>query len=130
MKKGLVFLLIVLMIGFSGCSFIRRSALKVSKEDLKNAEVAREIAKNCLSTWPINSSFIKGAMGSSLDKLPLDAIKAMTELDVMADIEGELTDSQVGYTLGLKVRFYTGLIKEALKQYAPNVLKLLPFALP
>lgn len=130
MKKTVFVFVLVFVIGLSGCGFLRRSALKISEEDLKNAEVARVIAKNCLSTWGINSGFIRAALGDSLDKLPLSAIKAMAALDGLVEKQNELTDFEVGYTLGFKITVYSGIVKKALKEFAPGILKLLPFALP
>lgn len=130
MKKLLVLLLVSGMFLFSGCAFLRGSAIKLSEEDMRNAEVAREIARNLMSTWLLNSGFIKGALGSKFDALPYEAVKAINELDVFARSGEELSDYGLGYTLGLRVRLLSETVKLALEQFAPEVLKLLPAALP
>lgn len=111
----------------SGCQFLRRSAIKMSEEDLKNTEVARTIAKNCLKTWALKSGLIRKALGTSIDKLPKEAVDAMDELDVLTEKkDGEFTDKELGGVLGLKIIFSGSLIKKALKQFAPDVFKLIP----
>ena len=130
MKKFMALGLVLCLLLGSGCAFFRRSALRLSEEDLKNAEVSRTIAKNCLKTWPLNSGFIRKALGSSIDKLPKEAVTAMDELDTLAAKKEELTDKEAGEVLGLKVIFAGSLVREAVKQYAPDILDLLPAVLP
>lgn len=130
MKKLLVLLLVSGMLLFSGCAFLRGSAIKLSEEDMRNAEAVREIAKNLMSTWLLNSGFIRGALGSRFDTLPFEAVKAITELDAFARSDQELNDYGLGYSLGLRVLLLSETVKLALKQFAPEVLKLLPAALP
>jgi len=123
---GLVFCLLLT----SGCGFFRRSIIKLSEEDLKNAIVARTVAKNCLSTWSINSNFVRKALGSSIGQLPADAVTAMEEMDKLVPNKDKLTDPEVGQVLGYKALFLSKTVKYAIKQIAPQILKLLPFAVP
>lgn len=130
MKKVLVFLLVSGLLLFSGCGLIRKNIIKLSEEDLKNAIVARTVAKNCISTWSINSNFIRCALGSSVGMLPVDAVKAMENLDILALKDEPLTDPEVGQVLGYKALFLSKVVQYAVKQIAPGILKLLPFAIP
>ena len=130
MRKFIALGLVLLLLLTSGCGFFRRSIIKLSEEDLKNAEVARTVAKNCISTWSINSNFIRSALGSSVGMLPADAVKAMEEMDKLVPNKDNLTDPEVGQVLGYKALFLSKVVQYSVKQIAPSVLKLLPFALP
>lgn len=130
MRKFIVSGLVLLLLLTSGCGLIRKNIIKLSEEDLKNAEVARTVAKNCISTWAINSNFIRSALGSSVGMLPADAVKAMEEMDKLVPNKDNLTDPEVGQVLGYKALFLSKVVQYSVKQIAPSVLKLLPFALP
>ena len=125
MKKYLIlFLVLVLM----GCTSLQKSAIKVSEIDLKNAEVSREMAKNFLSTWKLNSGFIRGTLGDRLNQFPHEAVKAMDELDKLAE-KTELTDFDLGYSLGARVRLLGEMVVQAIQHYFPKLLEYitLPF---
>ena len=135
MKTRIIVLLLGLFL-LASCSLYRESLVEMSREDVKNAEAVREAAINFLSTWNLNSGFIRGALGPRLDEFPAQFIVAMDELDDLADYNGEfmlinpkLTDYNLGYSLGLRVRTLEVLVQNALKIYAPDILKYLPFPL-
>lgn len=122
MKWILVFILSISLIS---CSGLRKDLVKLSQSDLKNAEASRVISKNLLSTWPINSGFIRGGLGDRLNQMPGEFIKAMEELDKLS-MKTEWSDFELGYSLGLRVRLLGEIITNTLKTYAPEVLKYLP----
>ena len=122
MKKYLVFILIPFL--FS-CASIRTGLVGLSQEDLKNAEATRVISKNLLLTWGLNSGFLRGALGDRLNQLPAEAVKAMDELDALAK-KIEWSDFELGYSLGLRVRLLGEIVTNALRLYAPEILKFLP----
>ncbi len=120
MKK--VFALIILSLFLvCGCASIEA----LSKNDLKNATSSRIVAMNLLKTWKLNSGFIRGALGSKINELPVQAVEAMNELDKLAE-KKELTDYDLGYSLGLRVRALSSIVQEAFRLYAPEILKYLP----
>lgn len=122
-----VCVVIALMLLLSGCGFLRKAAIKVSQEDLENAATARLVAKNCLETWDMKSGFIRKALGTSIKKLPQEAVDALKELDTLAaKKDDELTDKEVGEFLALKIVFSGSLVKKALKKFAPEIFKLIP----
>ena len=125
MKKWLLLIIIFTLVVLMGCTSIRQFSIKASEEDMKNAETTRIVAKNLLSTWKLNSGFIKGAIGDNINQLPMSAVQAMVELDQLADTEN-LNDMQLGYSLGLRVRALSSVVQEALRIYAPKVLQYLP----
>jgi len=113
----------------SGCSLYRESLLEMSREDVKNAVAVREAATNFLSTWNINSGFIKGSLGPRIEQFPAQFIVAVDELDDLATKEDPLSDQELGYSLGLRVRTLEALIQSTLETYAADVLDLIPFPL-
>lgn len=130
MKKFTAIAIVLCLLLGSGCAWFRRAALRLSEEDLRNAETSRRVARDLMTTWPINSGFIRGALGPDIAHLPTEAVEAMEDLDELCEKQDEYTDFDLGYSLGLRVRLAGAIVKEALKQYAPDILGLLPAALP
>jgi len=124
-KIFILFLSLTLLVS---CGWIRKNALKLSESDLKNAEVSRQVALNLLSTWELNSGALDCALGEKGKAvLPDDAVKAWKKLDELAvKSEAELTDRDLGCSLGLRVRMAKDIITEAIKQYFPDLIDLLP----
>lgn len=123
--------LIALLLGIvflAGCGVLRVGLVEMSREDVKNAEATREAARNFISSWNLNSGFIKGALGDRITEFPMQFVEAMDELDTVANME-EIVDYDLGYFLGLRVRTLETLIQETLKAYAPDVFDLVPFPL-
>lgn len=114
-----------------GCGSIRQWAVDLSKEDMANAETSREIARNFLANWPLNSGFIRTGLGARISEFPKQFHEALDELDALAKKpEAELTDTDLGDSLGyLIIRIPGAIVQEALNLYAPDILKLLPAAL-
>lgn len=125
MKKYLIFILIPFLVS---CTSLQKSAIKVSEVDLKNAEASRIAGKNLLSTWKLNSGFIRGTLGDRLNQFPHEAVKAMDELDKLAE-KTELTDFDLGYSLGARVRLLGEMVVQAIQHYFPKLLEYitLPF---
>lgn len=117
--------LIIPLLFFAGCALTRQGATEISTENVKNAETIKEVSLNCLSVWPIQSGFIKGALGNRINELPNEAIQAIDELDRLAELP-EQTDYELGLFLGLKVRMLSSVVQETLEKYAPDVIDLLP----
>lgn len=123
------YLILVLVLFFVvGCGAMRKGLIELSKQDVKNAEAVREAATNFLSTWLINSGFIRGALGERIEEFPAQFITAMNRLDTIA-VGAPPTDYILGYSLGLRVRTLETLVQEALKAYAPDIFRLIPFPL-
>lgn len=127
MKKAMLCVMLVCLLWLLGCATVRQGAIDISKEEMKNAETAREVAANYLTIWPIQSGFIKGALGPRLDELPAQAVDAMNELDQLATGDpNEVTDYDLGLSLGLRIRLLTSVVVEALEFYAPDILEFVP----
>ncbi len=125
MKKLSIILLGIILLTAMGCAGLRGGILDLSKEDMLNADTTRQTAKNLLSTWRLNSGFIRGSLGNAIFEFPAEAVKAMDELDALA-LKATLDDFDLGYSLGLRVRILSELVANALAKYAPQVMKYLP----
>lgn len=128
-RKLQLIIVVVLLVTLAGCQLVRQSAIDISKEEVKNLETCREIAVNYLSIWPMQSGFIRGALGSRIDELPTQAVDAMDELDLLAAEAQDQSDYELGLSLGLRVRLLSSIVMQVLKQYAPDVIELLPIVL-
>jgi len=124
MNRKFLAVLLVFMFVVS-CGSIRKTGIKFSEEELKNAEACRTIATNYLEIWPIQSGFIRGSLGARIAMLPSQAIDAMDELDALAAKPEALTDNDLGYSLGLRLRMLDEIVLEALKLYAPDVFQMI-----
>ena len=123
-----IFIILISIIFLLGCTSLQKSAIKVSEIDLKNADASREVAKNLLSTWKLNSGFIRGSLGDAINQFPHEAVKAMDELDKLSE-KTEWNDFDLGYSLGARVRLAGEIIVQAIKHYFPKLLEYitLPF---
>uniref|UniRef100_A0A6H1ZCU9 Lipoprotein n=1 Tax=viral metagenome TaxID=1070528 RepID=A0A6H1ZCU9_9ZZZZ len=126
--KNSIFVLMLGVMFVMGCSTFRKGLVEMSNQDVKNAEASREAAKNFISTWKLNSGFIRGALGDRITEFPAQFIAALDELDTIADKE-TLVDYDLGYFLGLRVRSLETIVQETLKMYAPDIFDLIPFPL-
>jgi hypothetical protein len=131
MKKKIFYCLLVTAfcsLAFIGCAGMRGDIVKITEEDKLNAEISRTAGRNLLSTWSVNSGFVRGSLGlERMSALPVGVVKAMDELDVLA-AKTTWTDFELGYSLGLRVRLLSEIVAQALKLYAPEVLKYIPMA--
>ncbi len=123
-------ILIVFMcaVFLGGCSSMQSGMAKAGQIDLKNATATRQLAKDLLSTWKLNSGFIRGALGPKISELPNQAVEAMKELDALAE-KTDANDYDLGYSLGVRVRMLGSVVMEAFKLYSPEVLKFVPSVL-
>lgn len=124
MIRFLIILIPVIM--FFGCSH-HQTVSDFGKWDIQNAATSRQLAEDLLSTWSLNSGFIRGALGTRIDQLPQSAVLAMDRLDELADKEEPLSDKELGETLGLRVRMLGALVRQALEMFAPEILTYIKF---
>lgn len=127
--KTLITILICVLL--CGCAAMRKTATDISSEEVKNLEATRQVAKDYLTIWPMQSGLIKGALGPRMDEMPTQAIAAINELDTLSEKLNEadpnsIKDYELGLSLGLRIRLLGSVVQEALKLYAPDVLDLIP----
>jgi len=93
--------------------------------DFKNYEATKDLAKSLLKTWRLNSGFIRGALGAKFQALPSEVVRAMDELDEMAQKPiDELDDMELGYSLGVRVLMAGEIVLKAIERYSPEVLPI------
>ena len=124
MKRALVIPTLVALLLVAGCPSLRQAAIDISTENVKNAETIKTVSMNCLSVWPIQSGFIKGALGSRINELPNEAVQAIDELDRLSALP-EQSDYELGLFLGLKVRLLSSVVRVAIEKYVPDVSEYL-----
>lgn len=116
--------IMIFAIAISGCATIR----DISETEIENLVITREIAKNYIEIWPMQSGFIRGAMGDRLNEMPAQAIAALDELDILCEQHpdpNEIDDCNLGRSLGLRFRICSAALKEAISQFAPEILRYL-----
>ena len=129
MKRIILVCLLICMVFALGCTAARKGLVGISEQELKNAETAREVAQNYLEIWPIQSGFIRGALGARMDELPAQVISAMDELDQLSSQyadPNDCPDYDLGLSLGLRVRLLSSVVAEGLKYYMPEALDFVP----
>ncbi len=88
MKLKIIVFVITLMF-LSSCAMFRKDILKISREDMKNAEVSRQVARNWLSTWQINSGIIRLSFKQIEGVLPCDCFAKVDRLDALSQKDAE-----------------------------------------
>jgi len=131
MKAKILLLVGIVLVFLSGCAQLRETTINISEEDIKNVEMAREVAGNYLKTWQLQSGFIRGSLGDRVNELPANVVSAMDELDQLAEQyqagdPNDFTDYNLGLSLGLRVRMLSSIVAEALKFYMPEALDFVP----
>lgn len=116
----------ILVVSFLGCAGMRKDIITIVNEDVANAETSKEAAMKLLKTWPINSGFIRGSLGPGrMGELPKGVVDAMDELDKLAK-KKTWTDFELGMSIGLRVRLLSEIVAQALKIYAPEIMRYIP----
>lgn len=121
----------ILLFSLAGCAQIRQNILEVSREDLVNVEVAREVATNSMKTRAYNSGFLRCSLGTQMQDLPTSTTLAWDQADQLTMDAGLWSekDFALGCYLGLQVRMTVAQVEQILKQVAPKVLQYIPSAL-
>lgn len=121
---------LVCILYLCGCPAIRQTAIDVSEEEFLNMIAARTIALNYLEIWPMQSGFLRGALGHRMDEMPTHAIEAMDELDRLAELcnqeDSTCMDHELGLSLGLRIRLLGTAVQSAIRTYAPDVIQYVP----
>ena len=117
----------LLLLSLTACAGQFQGIGSIGQLDLQNAIETRKLARDLLSTWRLNSGFIRGTLGPKLQELPASIVMAMDELDKLALKDpSQWDDFDLGYSLGVRVRMLSAIIQNALKLYAPEVLQFVP----
>ena len=116
----------LLLVSGASCSSIRSGAIRISEEDFNNWACVVEMGQNFYLSWPAKSQFIRCSLGSDIDKLPLEAIKAMDRLDELwQKPSAQLSDGDFTCAAALHGRLFGVVVMRALEVYAPDVFRVM-----
>ena len=127
MKKLLIvcfFLLVIwLLMVCTGCAGLREQ----SEREMSDLKSLRVTATNYHAITNMQLGIVDGAIGERKTELPVGVVKAMDELKLLAAKDpNELTDYELGYSMGLRARIFYALAKEIVERAAPELLRYLP----
>ena len=110
------------------CGTARKVVIRHSETIIKNTDTMRKAAENILKTWEFRSGLVRGYLGENMILLDPRVVEAMDDLDELASQykNGQISDKDLGHSLGARVRIRLYLIKDELKKVAPKVLEYLP----
>jgi len=127
-KRNTLLLLFALALGLmlSGC-YTTQGFMKLEQRQTDTIKQAKAGTLLLLENWEFRSGVIHGALQSQIDKLPAAAVKAMAELDDLANRRDKLTDYELGYALGLRISMLESTVRLAVKKFAPDILSYVQF---
>lgn len=115
-NRSLIVLVLVLLL-LSGCA---GSIQKVNSNYLEGSAAVKEFAKITSQDWLFGSGIIQGALAEPF--LPAWVFEELRKVDQWF-IEGKnLTDWEMGYIVGVRLRLSGPVIRAAIEQYAPGIL--------
>lgn len=114
---------------FAGCAMGRKALVEITAEETQTVAVIQEQGAQLVKNWPTISGLIRGGLGEAgLLKLPAECVKAMDELDGYAKKE-DLSEQDLGYTVGLRVQMLGQIVMASIKRYAPEIFSIISSAL-
>jgi len=115
-KQLIPIMLIMTSLFCIGCA---GSIADISQNYAANSVAVKDFALIASKDWLFGSGIIRGA-------IPQEAVPAwvFAELDKVDAWfgQGELTEKQLGYIVGLRLRMTGPILKAAIKQHAPGIL--------
>jgi hypothetical protein len=82
----------------------------------------KNFARISAQDWLFGSGILQGALNEQM--VPVWIFDELKKVDGWFEVNAELTDWQLGYMVGLRLRMASPIIKTALEQYAPGVLAI------
>lgn len=80
----------------------------------------KQFARISAQDWLFGSGILQGALPDTA--LPMWVFEELRKIDAWFLLGEELTDWQLGYIVGIRLRMATPVIKAAIEQYAPGIL--------
>ena len=113
MKK--IFLIILIFPFIFGCAEVRNWTLESSQENLANAAVSRQVSKEWMSTWSLNSGAIQCGMK---EFLPVPIIEDLKKMDELVTEQGlwSAEDYRLGCFEGLGIKLTSKAVEQAIKE--------------
>ncbi len=101
---------------FTGCA---GNITHISDNYAKTSVAAKDFALLTSKDWLFGSGIVRGAIPH--DALPAWVFSEMDKVDAWFG-QGELTELQLGYVVGLKLRMTGPILEAAIRQHAPGIL--------
>uniref|UniRef100_A0A6M3L3Z2 Lipoprotein n=1 Tax=viral metagenome TaxID=1070528 RepID=A0A6M3L3Z2_9ZZZZ len=112
-------IIIILCLSLAGCA----GAVKdIGKDYAAASKELKQFAKITSADWLFGSGIIRGAIPE--DALPKWVVSELDKIDAWFEAHTSLTDKQLGYILGVRIRMAAPVIKAAIQQYAPGILSI------
>lgn len=124
MKRLKRLIVLIGCIGLVGCA---SSINTISDNYAESSKAVRHLAEISGHDWLFGSGIIQGALNEN--NAPAWLFEELKKVDAwFIDENGnempdkKLTDSQLGYTVGVRFRLSVPIIKAIIQQYAPGIL--------
>ena len=113
MKK--LFLIVLILPILLGCADIRKWTIKSSAENLKNAAVSRQVSKEWMTTWSLNSGAIQCGMK---EFIPIPIAEDIKFMDQLVKDQGLWSDEdyRLGCFEGMGIKLTSRAIEQAVKE--------------
>jgi len=120
MKTKIKLLLITaLVLAVMGCA---HGINTISENYAETSQAVKDFAKISAQDWLFGSGVIQGALPE--DNLPSWVYDELQKVDAWCESGEVLTEHQLGYTVGLRLRLAGPIIRAAIEQYAPVLLNI------
>ena len=110
---------LVIAVSLFGCA---GDLQKISQNYAESAAEVKNFAKISSQDWLFGSGIIQGALDQRV--LPVWIFDELKKVDGWFQDNAELTEWQLGYMVGVRIRMASPIIKAAIEQYAPGILNI------
>ena len=121
MKKLFIIIASAGLIACAGCA----TQIKDVSQNYADASAElKKFARISAQDWLFGSGIIQGAVPQ--DAMPAWFFEELEKVDAWFEDnpKAELTEAQIGYIVGLRIRMAGPLIRAAIEQYAPGILAI------
>jgi len=114
-------LLLISLVAFFCLSACAGSMENLNANYAENSAAVKQFAKLSAQDWLFGSGIIQGALSEPM--LPAWVFTELKKVDQWFIDKQELTEWQLGYIVGLRLRMAGPIIRGAVEQYAPGILQ-------
>ena len=118
-KKHRISLVLVAVMVLTGCA---SNIQDLTSKYTSSVTAVKEFSKISSKDWLFGSGIIQGAIDQSL--LPKWVFDELQKVDSWMLENRELTEWELGYMVGIRLRLAAPVIKAAIEQYAPGILSI------
>ena len=110
-------LLVLLCLGLMGCA---TDINKITDNYAESSAAVKLFAKVTAADWLFGSGIIQGALPE--DAVPAWVFAELRKVDEWFEAGEPLTETQLGYMVGVRLRLAGPIIESAIKVYAPGIM--------